>query len=216
MDNRERLIHAAAELFQDQGFAHTSVEDLLDETGIARSNFYYHFDSKLDLAREVVERWAAAYRDAVSGSWSEAGSTDERRRLLFRLLRGSGSEEMLRLPIAALALELAPHDAEIRGSVADVVEDLERRFASLFDDGDRTDGDSVPRAATSTLMGALVVGHACREPGLSRRADEGLGRLLEPCGDRQRGNLPDGGGRDGDAASDPAGSGSSPAVPTGA
>lgn len=184
MDNRERLIEAAVEKFRRQGYAHTSVEDLLTETGIARSNFYYHFDNKLDLARHVVSQWASAYRRAVADGWEDGASADERRRLLFKLLRGADGARMLRRPITALAVELAPHDARIRDDLLEVARDLEERFGALVADGrdrgraGRGPGDAVPHAAMSALLGSVVLGNALGEAVPSRGTERGLETLL--------------------------------------
>ena len=56
MDAKKRLLSTAANLIHSKGFNSTSVQDILDETAVARSNFYYHFDSKEQLAFEVLGR----------------------------------------------------------------------------------------------------------------------------------------------------------------
>ncbi len=61
--NRERILEAAAGLFRQRGFQPTSLDEILEKSGVCRSNFYYHFKSKEDLGLEVlawqVERFEA-------------------------------------------------------------------------------------------------------------------------------------------------------------
>ena len=46
---RERLVAAARELFGERGFDGTSIEAVLDRSGVARGALYHHFPSKASL-----------------------------------------------------------------------------------------------------------------------------------------------------------------------
>lgn len=168
MKNRERLVRAAAELFTEQGYAATSVEDLLQATGVARSNFYYHFDGKLGLAREVMSRWSRSYHEALDEAWSEVDEPADRVRKMFRLLQdGDGEGELLRCRIGAMALELAPYDEEIREELDAFLERLRERFEVAFRDGVE-EGEFVenvgkapaPEQGMRVLLGGLMLCHA--------------------------------------------------------
>ncbi len=50
---RTALLTAARELFAEQGYAHTSTEEILERTGMTRGALYYHFRDKADLFRAV-------------------------------------------------------------------------------------------------------------------------------------------------------------------
>lgn len=41
-----------------KGFAGTSIDDVLRETGLTKGAFFHHFKGKADLARELVKRYA--------------------------------------------------------------------------------------------------------------------------------------------------------------
>jgi TetR/AcrR family transcriptional repressor of nem operon len=55
---RERLLDAAKKLVMAKGFAGTSIDDVLKETGLTKGAFFHHFKGKADLARELVKRYA--------------------------------------------------------------------------------------------------------------------------------------------------------------
>lgn len=57
---RERILTAAERLVIDNGYAATSVDQVLAAAGTSKGAFFHHFSSKLDLARALVERYAAA------------------------------------------------------------------------------------------------------------------------------------------------------------
>lgn len=49
---------AAQKLILEHGFAATSVEEVLERTGLTKGAFFHHFRSKNDLARALMERFA--------------------------------------------------------------------------------------------------------------------------------------------------------------
>lgn len=50
---------AAEELILRSGYAGTPIEAILERAGITKGTFFYHFKGKADLARAIVERYAA-------------------------------------------------------------------------------------------------------------------------------------------------------------
>ena len=45
-ETRERILDAAVSLFQERGFAGTSIRDLAERAGVTTAAMYYHFDGK--------------------------------------------------------------------------------------------------------------------------------------------------------------------------
>jgi AcrR family transcriptional regulator len=52
----ERLLESARRLFADQGFAATSLDQVVADAGVTKGALYHHFDSKRDLFRAVFDR----------------------------------------------------------------------------------------------------------------------------------------------------------------
>lgn len=63
--SKDKILTAAKELFYRNGYATTSVDDILKQCGVAKSNFYYHFQSKEDLALSVLELRVREYEAVV-------------------------------------------------------------------------------------------------------------------------------------------------------
>lgn len=57
---KERILAAAERLVIDHGFAATSLDQVIAASGTSKGAFFHHFTSKLDLARSLVDRYAAA------------------------------------------------------------------------------------------------------------------------------------------------------------
>ena len=55
---RERILAAAEPLILRQGFAGTSLDDILNATGLTKGAFFHHFKDKAGFARALIERYA--------------------------------------------------------------------------------------------------------------------------------------------------------------
>lgn len=55
---RERILATAEQMVLRQGFSGTSLDDLLNVSGLTKGAFFHHFRDKADFARALVERFA--------------------------------------------------------------------------------------------------------------------------------------------------------------
>ena len=65
---RERILDKAEELFYQQGYQATGINQIIDESGVAKATFYSHFPSKDDLCVEYLERIAEKEVDLVQST----------------------------------------------------------------------------------------------------------------------------------------------------
>jgi TetR/AcrR family transcriptional repressor of nem operon len=71
-DTRQRILDAAKSLVLERGYAGTSVDDIQKGAGISRGTFFYHFPSKDELARALMERHAQEDHDLTEGIMARA------------------------------------------------------------------------------------------------------------------------------------------------
>ncbi len=55
MERKQQLLDHAAELFAERGFAETRVADIVKAAGVAKGLFYWYFENKEAVFRELVE-----------------------------------------------------------------------------------------------------------------------------------------------------------------
>ena len=55
-ERKQQLLDRAAELFAERGFAETRVVDIVRAAGVAKGLFYWYFENKEALFRELVEQ----------------------------------------------------------------------------------------------------------------------------------------------------------------
>ncbi|HVU70032.1 MAG TPA: TetR/AcrR family transcriptional regulator [Ktedonobacteraceae bacterium] len=58
--NRDYVIKVVSNLFLEQGFASTSMDEVVKQSGVSKSNIYYHFKSKEELTMAVLEGFISA------------------------------------------------------------------------------------------------------------------------------------------------------------
>lgn len=71
-DTRTRIMDAAEELLLQHGLAGTTVDAVVEGAGITKGTFFYHFDTKADLARSLVERYEAHDAELMDRHMAEA------------------------------------------------------------------------------------------------------------------------------------------------
>ena len=122
---RIAILDAAARLINEQGFSHTSVEDLISAARLSgKSHFYHYFKSKEELGYEVLERQFSRF--------TERG---------LALLREPMIEPIDRLVLfidamVALQRERGAHHGSpfgnLAGELADSHEGFRRRLDAVF------------------------------------------------------------------------------------
>jgi TetR/AcrR family transcriptional repressor of nem operon len=73
-DTRERILDTAQSLILEKGFAATSLDDVIRTAGLTKGAFFHHFRSKSDLARKLVERFAA-FDFKLFDEWTQRAET---------------------------------------------------------------------------------------------------------------------------------------------
>lgn len=123
LKTREDIVQAAARLFALHGCSATSLNDLLDAVAVSKGAFYYHFKSKDDLVRAVLERLGHQFELEVLAPVRALGPADSAGRSLHAFferlveLNESGQWQNCRL-LARLTQEMALHPGELAQQVA--------------------------------------------------------------------------------------------------
>lgn len=64
---KEYIVEAASRLVHLKGFNHTSIEEILKESGVGKGNFYYYFKSKEELGYAIIENNLRRFSEEVTG-----------------------------------------------------------------------------------------------------------------------------------------------------
>jgi AcrR family transcriptional regulator len=82
-ERKQQLLDAAARLFAEQGYAATRVVDIVDAAGVAKGLFYWYFENKEALFRELATEIRRRLRR------QQAAAMDDGATALTRILQGT-------------------------------------------------------------------------------------------------------------------------------
>lgn len=119
-DTRDRILDAAARLFNEQGYHATGIATILREAHVNSGSLYHFFPSKEDLLRGVLERYQALLHPVVLAPAEQAsGDPIERVFALLAWYRtGMASVNCtMGCPIGNLALELSDSLPHVRSLI---------------------------------------------------------------------------------------------------
>ena len=139
MNAREKILVQASQLIHSKGYNHTSIQDILDSASVTKSNFYYHFHSKEQLAFEMLgERMRQFYAIAIGPSLDN-DSLDPLQRIemfLDRVLAISRSPVgRLGCPFGNLAQEMSAIHESLRLALSDFFLACTERLEQCFEEG---------------------------------------------------------------------------------
>jgi AcrR family transcriptional regulator len=134
---RERLIDAAKEIFEEHGFLNARISDIAERAGQSHGSFYYYFQSKEEIFREVAaavdKRLFAPLGDVIladSGLPAPQRIREAMRRHLESYKQEARImgliEHVARFDPQVNALRLARHQRHTE-QVAEIIKQLQRR-----------------------------------------------------------------------------------------
>ena len=157
---REHIIDAAARLIHLRGYNSTSIEDILQATGIGKGTFYYYFASKEELGFAILEwqttRFAeGVLRKAFEGNGDPLEQINTYLDLLVDLARKKGCRGGC--PVGNLAQELSDTHEGFRRRLDRTFETW-RAFLERTLQRAREEGHLRPEADPARLSRFLLAG----------------------------------------------------------
>ncbi|PCF93916.1 TetR/AcrR family transcriptional regulator [Vreelandella nigrificans] len=157
---------AAMRVFWQRGFAATSVQDLVEGTGLSRSSLYSTFENKQGLYQQALRRYQAITTANVELLSSPGSPKRLIRHLLMLIVEDELSDPQRRGCLVANAtLELAGHDEAIAELVAHNFQRLQKSLEKLIHRGQKSgevDAQKSARALAhffvNTMQGLRVLG----------------------------------------------------------
>ena len=133
MTPREQILATATRLFFTQGYAQTGINQLIEDSVVAKRTFYHHFPSKEALGTAYLElasqQWLAGLRASALGKRSPAGVG----RGLFEHVERFARETQFRgCGISNMAAEFADAESAMRARVQHHKDEQRALLRELF------------------------------------------------------------------------------------
>lgn len=184
---RTRILDAAERLVIDNGFAATSVDQVIAEAGSSKGAFFHHFASKADLADQLVTRYAEADLGALTEALAAVADLTDPADRLVEFVRHfeDGAHDVMSAQSSCLYVAVLTErqlaGADTARPILGAVEAWRRAIGSLLRDalGDREDLDALADHVFVTFEGAFVLCRAAGDPDHMRAQLAALRVLLE-------------------------------------
>jgi TetR/AcrR family transcriptional repressor of nem operon len=182
----------AVDLFSSKGYSETSMEDIVQATGVSRYGLYGTFGSKRELFEQALERYADSMGKQSFLRLLEPDASLDHIRNIFaeRVDDMCCIEENKGCLFIHTAMELAPQDEELRQVLRRFMKRMSKAFAIGLESAKargevRADVDvaTAGELLTSTMFGLAVLGRTgFQHASLSRIVDNTLASLVPASG----------------------------------
>jgi TetR/AcrR family transcriptional regulator, transcriptional repressor for nem operon len=170
---RARILKSASKLIVERGYSGTTLDEILARTGVTKGAFFYHFKSKDDLARTLIEHFAQQVEEYFEDLFRQGDETtrDPMDSILFVLHKHeeflSSRAQPYRCMFASFTHELPQFPAEIREIVRIGLDRWKAIFATRFQrllstkkPRQSVSADDLAAMYISVIEGGLILGQA--------------------------------------------------------
>ena len=160
-ERRTQIFDAAIKCFGEKGYYESTMDDIVRESGLSKGALYWHFDSKKDLFRNLIEHWQSEYFHQLEGL-EHATSALQKLTILKEALKQSVAvrPDLVRAQLQFYAL--AVRDSAYREWLVRAYQDQFGFLKTIVQEGieqgefRRVAVDRVVRLMTAYLDGALL------------------------------------------------------------
>jgi len=185
-DTRLRIVSEAAALFNKQGFAGSSMADLMEATGLEKGGIYRHFSSKEEVAAEAFDyAWQAATDARMHDLDSVPNSVDRLKRFVANFV-GRRPAVPGGCPLLNTAVEADDGNPVLRERARGALGQWLSRLSAIIGNGVRkreiragTPPKKVATLIISSLEGALMISRLERNDDALRAVQTHLNQYLE-------------------------------------
>jgi len=152
-DTRARIQQVAVELFTEHGYEGTSLREIAERLGVTKAALYYHFRSKEDIVRSLVEDFYGQIDALIAWGRAQPRTDEIRREIICRYVRivaeGDQAFRMLHQNQAAVNTMAS---AKSRGEL------FKERMYSLVELLTEPDAPVQERVRAAMTLGGISVG----------------------------------------------------------
>ena len=160
IENRRRILDAAAQLFRERGFENVTVAEVMSAAGLTHGGFYGHFDSKEALINAAMAHEQTARRSRPSlenaALYADAYLNSEHRDNI-----GAAC------PFSSLGTDAARGSPEVRQTLTESLRRWIDAFSASSEGGTPQERRQNAIAAVSAMVGGMVLARLVNDDPLS-------------------------------------------------
>jgi len=183
---RRKIVEAAAPIFNKQGYKGSSLNDLMEATGLKKGGIYRHFSTKEELAAEAFDyTWEAAWNARLLHVDEKSNGIEKLKQLIGNFI-DYRSPVAGGCPILNTAIDADDGNPVLRARVAKALRSWLKRLEVMVEQAQErgearpeVDAKTVATLVVASLEGALMMSRLQRNEETLRRVQLHLNRYLE-------------------------------------
>ncbi|MDQ0314483.1 TetR/AcrR family transcriptional regulator [Amorphus orientalis] len=157
---RELIVRRAAELFEEQGVAHTSIEEIAAECGVTRESIYYYFSDKVDILIEIIKPESISLDSGLQRILGLDISVREKLVLAVENHLHRFNPNYTDMVVAVRRMRRAKQDARLV-EMLNIWRHYQRNWVSLIQEGQKT--GEIPGSFDAKVVAYAILG-MCNSP----------------------------------------------------
>ena len=177
----QRILDVAERLVQTRGFNGFSYADIAEALDVTKASLHYHFPSKADLGRRLIERYEQAFLKVLKGIDATAAAPREKLRRYARIYADVLRDNRMCL-CGMLASDYATLPKAMKEEVKHFFDENEQWLVGVLEQGRKGGGLEfkgspldLARVIVGSLEGAMMLARSYGEPA---RFDTAAERLI--------------------------------------
>jgi TetR/AcrR family transcriptional regulator, transcriptional repressor for nem operon len=183
---RKRIVEAAAPIFNQHGYEGSSLNALMEATGLKKGGIYRHFASKEELAAEAFDyTWEAAWKARLLHVDEKANGIDKLKQLIANFIERR-SPVPGGCPVLNTAVDADDGNPILRSRVGKALRSWTGRLQAYVEEAQQqrdarpdVDPKDVATLIVASLEGALMMSRIQRNDEALRRVQSHLNEYLD-------------------------------------
>lgn len=163
LQTREKILMSALDILSKKSYANASVSEIVENVGLSKGAFYWHFRNKNDLLVQLVEGMCRKGEGERAGS-IEAPDTSSKLRVYFKESLMNLKNDELSQKIHSLLLRRIEWPEEVQDKVVQVLKESMQREQEMMEklivEGQKAGRikETISSAKAATLMSSIFHG----------------------------------------------------------
>ena len=180
-DSAQRILDVAERLVQTRGFNGFSYADIAEALDVTKASLHYHFPSKADLGRRLIERYEHTFLEVLKGIDATAAAPREKLKRYARIYADVLRDNRMCL-CGMLASDYATLPKAMKEDVRHFFDENEQWLVAVLEQGRKSGALEfrgspldLARVIVGSLEGAMMLARSYGEPA---RFDTAAERLI--------------------------------------
>lgn len=183
----DRIMDVATDLFFKQGYRATGINQIIEESGVAKATFYSHFKSKDELCRHYLEHLKSGELQNMSSAVNSASTARERYLAPMQTLGPWLDETRFRgCPFVNIASEVPDPASPLRRvgmeaykEISQCIEEVCRELVASDEKYSHVDPESLAQDYLLIFVGAVSLAELYHDSWPAQQAIAAVARLID-------------------------------------